>query len=405
MYDLSWLVRGTRISGDERAILRQQRSSRHYYQRPDANHVEVDSTRTSLLGYAAAIGHSRTSGEHWLWDVDWWVLSPGYEPNDLGTLGSADAISGSASLTYRETTPGRILRNYGVRAWSERLWNFGGQRTGSFLGLDLRGTLPSFWSIGVGIDYRPEVASQSLTRGGPLMKQTGFRGWNVEVESPAGSRLQVGLGGGGGNNALGGWSFQILPRLSYRPSARWEVSFEPEYRRVSEARQYVGTFDAGPVATFQKRYVFSHLARKQFAARIRLNFAIGPDLTLESYVESFASSGQYGGFGELLAPRGNDLRVYDGRMIVQQPEGPYVVTDGEASFRFRDPDFHVRSFRSNVVLRWEWRRGSTLFLVWQQDRSGAGFPKNPVDLSDFWDGLASDGDHYLAVKVTYWLAM
>ena len=44
------------------------------------------------------------------------------------------------------------------------------------------------------------------------------------------------------------------------------------------------------------------------------------------------------------------------------------MTDGGETFTLRNIDFNVRSFRSNVVLRWEWTPGSTLFVVWQQDR-------------------------------------
>lgn len=44
--------------------------------------------------------------------------------------------------------------------------------------------------------------------------------------------------------------------------------------------------------------------------------------------------------------------------------------DGTAELSFRNPDFNVRTFRSNLVLRWEYRPGSTLFVVWSQDRSG-----------------------------------
>jgi hypothetical protein len=239
------------------------------------------------------------------------------------------------------------------------------------------------------------------------MKQVGFRGAFVDITSPPGRRFQAGFGGGGGGTALNGWRWSVAAELTYQPSPRVQLSFEPEYTEQRVAQQYVGTFEGGPPATFGSRYVFAGIDRTEVVARIRLNYSIGPDLTLESYLEPFASSGQYSGFGELVEPRGYDLTVFgeERGSIALGEDGRYAVTDGAQTFGFRNPDFNVRSFRSNVVLRWEWRRGSTLFLVWQQDRSGEGRLDEPVQVGDVWRGISEDGDNYFAVKVTYWVPL
>ena len=63
------------------------------------------------------------------------------------------------------------------------------------------------------------------------------------------------------------------------------------------------------------------------------------------------------------------MRLYgtDGTTLATLAGRHRRVTDGAASFTLRNSDFNVQSFRSNLVLRWEWRAGSTLYLVWQQD--------------------------------------
>ena len=130
-----------------------------------------------------------------------------------------------------------------------------------------------------------------------------------------------------------------------------------------------------------------------------------PDLTLELYAEPFAASGRYYGFGELAAARTNDLRVYgaEGTTIGRAPDGALLVTDRSARFSLADPDFNVRSFRSNLVLRWEWRRGSTLFVVWQQRRSATDPRGDLVRPRGLWDAVTATGDNFFAVKLTYWL--
>jgi hypothetical protein len=68
-------------------------------------------------------------------------------------------------------------------------------------------------------------------------------------------------------------------------------------------------------------------------------------------------------------------------------------------------DFNVRSFRSNTVLRWEWRPGSTLFVVWQQDRSGERDTISHVGIPSLLETLDTPGDNFLAIKLTYWLPL
>jgi hypothetical protein len=66
-------------------------------------------------------------------------------------------------------------------------------------------------------------------------------------------------------------------------------------------------------------------------------------------------------------------------------------------------DFNVRSFRSNAVMRWEWRPGSTLYLVWQQDRSSSLETGEFVGPGALGDAFGAPGNNFLAMKVTYWL--
>ena len=69
-----------------------------------------------------------------------------------------------------------------------------------------------------------------------------------------------------------------------------------------------------------------------------------------------------------------------------------------------DPDFNVRSLRSNVVFRWEWRPGSTMFVVWQQDRS-ASRAARLVRPGDIFDSFSAPGDNFFALKVSYWIPL
>ena len=196
---------------------------------------------------------------------------------------------------------------------------------------------------------------------------------------------------------LGGYGYGGEVDLSYRPAGRWRLSVEPGYQYRVDARQYV---DRLPRAGFD-RYVFASIERSTLSAQLRLNVAFTTDLTLELYAEPYAASGRFYRFGELMAPRSGDLDVYD---ELERRDGTYAAMQDDDTVRFGDPgDFNYLSFRSNLVLRWQWRQGSTFYLVWQQNRDASRETGRLVTASDFADALQAQGTHFVAVKLTYWL--
>jgi hypothetical protein len=184
------------------------------------------------------------------------------------------------------------------------------------------------------------------------------------------------------------------------------MSFDPLWSRGVDARQFVTTEGGGRAESLGTRYVFAHVDLSEISGQFRLNYTFTPNLTLETYVEPFAASGRFHGFGELLAPRRRELLVYgtNGTTIVRNPDGTQTVTDGGESFDIDNEDFNERSFRSNAVLRWEWRLGSTLYLVWQQNRS-AQLPFAAARPGDLFDAFHARGENVLAIKVSYWTAL
>nr|MDQ3308919.1 DUF5916 domain-containing protein [Gemmatimonadota bacterium] len=373
----------------------------------DAGYVHVDSSRTSLSGYNGALGLARNSGRHWLWEVYGSARSPGFELNDAGAMSYADQLFGYANLRYRETQPGRVFRSYQIGVSSENQWNFGGVRNFAALRTDADATWKNFWrsTFTAWVDLPSQ--SDELTRGGPLMG-TG-QAW-VVITSLANSTASRRRWNGRiyyGESELGEQTYRLSGGVSVRPGPRWQLSVDPNYLRSINPRQYIGTRTGGPEATFGNRYMFSFTDRSTFSMPLRLNYIVTPDLSLEAYAEPFAASGRFYDFGELPAPRSRDLRMYgsDGTRIQQQEDRSYLVSADGEEFRLRFRDFNVRSFRSNAVLRWEWRPGSTLFVVWQQDRYGEEARGALVGPRSLLETLNAAGDNILALKVTYWLPL
>jgi hypothetical protein len=405
-YDISAYIGYSHIAGDSAAILRQQMSPRRYYQRPDAGHVEVDPSRTSLGGILAGINHSKLAGS-WLWDIDYAQEAPGLELNDMGSLGSADDRFISGDIRYRQSNPGRLFHNWTLGLAETTEWNYDGDRTFMAHGLFAEATLKNFYEAAFDVNYLPRSQSDNLTRGGPLMQTPSAWQVGLELSSRDGASTTWSVETFTRKDDLGGLLLETELGLGFRPGTRWELSLDAAYNRFTPERQYVTTLAGGPVATFGSRYVFARLEQSEVVARLRLSYALTPDLTVEGYLEPFASSGRYSRFGELTEPATLNLLRYGsgGTTIAAQGDESYTVTQGANQFEFDNPNFDVRSLRSNLVVRWEWQPGSTLFLVWQQNRESEGFPRRDVGLGGLWDPFSIPGEHFLAVKASYWIAI
>ena len=406
-YELSGHLGASRVEGDTAAIARVQRSSARYFQRPDADYVELDPTRTSLAGYAAALTLAKRGGRHWTWQVWGDVRSPGFEINDAGRLGQADQIYGGVLGAYQETEPHGFIREYSVQAEADAAVNFGGARTFSFVRTDAAFTFRNYWwtNLTAWVDQRG--LSDKLTRGGPLMQTPRDVTGIVEVGNNLAGKVRVRGRLYYGDYEAGGLIYRVSGGVTVRPGPRWELSFTPNYLRVNDTQQYVTMRAGGPAATFGNRYVFATVEQSTLLAQLRLSYAFTPEFTLELYAEPFVSSGRWGEFGELAAPRSQTIRRYgsDGTTIATDAEGVQTVTADGETFTIANRDFLVRSFRSNAVLRWEWRPGSTLFLVWQQDRFGEETSRRLAGPRELWDAFGATGDNILLVKASWWLSL
>ncbi len=226
-----------------------------------------------------------------------------------------------------------------------------------------------------------------LTRGGPSMERPQSWFSAIELENSETSQTRGGVELGYGRNEDGGLQFEAGVGLTVRPGPQWELSINPSYEREIDTQQYVTVLPAGQAATFGRRYIFANIDRSTYSAEVRLNYTFKPDLNLDFYAEPFAASGRYNTFGELAAARSRLLLPVD-------PAGTALA----------DQDFNVRSFRSNLVLRWEWRPGSTLYLVWQQDRETEEIRRARASVSDLFGSLGARGDNFFAIKASWWFS-
>jgi hypothetical protein len=392
------------VKGASEAIANTQESSARYFQRPDANYFNFDTTRTSLAGFRGSIEFEREGGEHFLWSVSASTESPEFELNDIGILNTADDINTRARIRWRENNPSDWYQSYSFDLRYYRNWNYGGVHTGSGIRLGADWQWPNFWNTGFDINYSPRSYSATATRGGPLMGSPA--GWNIglNIRSDRGQTTYSSTYMGYYENEFNGWSFNTNFYYEFQLGHRWKISLRPSYNQRENARQYVTTLENGPAQTYGNRYIFSRIKRSRLSLRLRVNYSFTPDLSVEAYAEPFTANGDYFKPGELAAPSSFDIRTYgtDGTQIQRIDETTLEVTDGNDVFTLEDPDYLVRSFRSNLVIRYQWRPGSTLYLVWQQSRYASLDESLSVNPSQLTKSIQATGNNVLALKISYW---
>jgi hypothetical protein len=243
------------------------------------------------------------------------------------------------------------------------------------------------------------------------MGRDAFQSASVRLSNNYTSAVRFGINLFWGNLHHGD-DYNIGFDVNFEPTDQLRVSVGPEYSRFTNRRQFFGSEDRSDDRTFGSRYIFATIAQSELSVPIRLNYAFHPDLSLELWAQPFAASGRFSEFGELPAARSYDLRLYgtDGTTIDEQidPESGdrfYSVQDGADEFELPDANFNRLSFRSNLVMRWELRPGSTLFLVWQQNLSERTSDGSYVRAGDLLDVFGAPGRNVLAVKMSYWLPM
>lgn len=409
----TWSANGflavSHVRGSPSAMLRTQRSSSRYFQRPDADYVGLDSSMTALTGYSARFEVGKRAGLHWRGEVGLSLNSPDYEINDGGFQTSVDRKNLGGNLTYVQQTPQGIFRDYRISFNPNGEWNYGNVFQGGRIHTEFNGQLRNYWGGQLNFSWSLAGYDDRLTRGGPLARElAGYNvGWNINSDN----RLRVTgrLRGNYSWSESGGFHLGSGANVTIRPADNWSISLGPNFNRSRNSAQYMTSVaDTLMRATFGRRYLFAPIEQTSLAMETRLNVNFTPTLSFEMFAQPFISSGDYGLPMQLHAPGTFDFDRFSSAngTLVEHEDYYRVDPDGTGaapSFDVSKRDFNTRSLRGNAVMRWEWRPGSTLFLVWQQTRARSQAIGN-FDFGRDLDGMfGAKPENVFMLKLTYWM--
>jgi len=406
---ISGSVMGSHVRGTPTRMLELQTNSQHYFQRPDADHLSVDSTATSLTGYATRVWLNKQKGNVFF-NSAFGAVHPSFETNDIGYLRRTDVINMHAGGGYKWVVPTSWYRRADIIAALFRSYDYGGNIT--WEGLFSVGSIqfPNYIYLEIDGAYNPQTVNTTRTRGGPLTLNP--PGYQVDFRFDTDNR-QVLVANFYGGIYQSDWTRGFFggTQLEWKPSTNIYLRFGPELEINREYSQWIGAWeDPSATHTYGSRYVFGKMDQTILSANIRINWTFTPKLSLQVYLQPLISTGDFTEFKELARPRSYDFFVYGtGESTIEYQEGEYTVDpDGPGpapAFSFSDPDYHLVSLRGNAVLRWEYLPGSVLYLVWTQSRAESNQNAQfQVDRS-LRDLMDTHPDNIFMIKLTYWWSL
>jgi len=421
-YHLMGNLAVSNTAGDPLAIERLQRSSARYFQRPDrqsgGNGIFsdlLDPTGSALRGYGGYLRMAKDAGD-WQWEGAANYRSPGFEVNDAAFLTRADFFWTLANVMRRWNTPTRHYRNWTAIVGGQHEYNFDGDRTGAQLHAFSGGQLANYWNAAVYAEWYPQVSDDRLTRGGPVVRRPGGRLLHARMSTDSRKPIVFSTRYNNLTDTDGGWYHAVDGSVQFRPRPNVQLSLGPNFSRQYSTTQFVlRRNDSTATHFFGQRAVFADLEQNRLSMSTRLNWTFTPRLSLEVFAQPFVFAGDYSRFKEFTGTRTTETMAYGedfgtlcfdaaGNSFTADPNGDCATAAGRSpqAFSFRNPDLNVRSLRGNAVLRWEYRPGSTLFFVWQQQRAGAE-AYGDFELSrDAGAIFRQRADNIFVVKASYW---
>lgn len=396
----------SQVSGTKEAILRTQKASERFFQRPDAKHVSLDPERTSLTGSSGTVKFGKGSGDIVFQSGLTW-RSPEFEVNDAGFLRNSDMIHQWVWTQYRKLQPFSIFRSMRVNFNEYLTYDFGGTNTFKGVNINAHTQFKNFWNAGMGGNLEGQSVSNADLRGGPGIQYPGVIDHFYYFGTDNRKKVRLVM------EHYNQWGKEDFSRVkafytnvTYQPLNALSVSLGANFSLNENQQQYVGTESYEG----QNRYLTGTIQQDTYGMEMRLTYIITPNLSLQFWGQPFASTGSFSQLKMITDPKANEYKNRFHTFSPQQisfnrGDNRYEIDenlDQSVDYSIRNPDFNFVEFRSNMVLRWEYIPGSTLFVVWNQGRSDQLPVNRNHHLGSLSEGLGQVFPHNIfLIKYTY----
>jgi len=400
---------GSLVHGTEDAIARTQELQAHLFQRPDARTFHFDPTRTSLTGAGLTwkVGQMGNT-KHWRYMSGGDLRTSGLELNDMGFQQSSDRAVPFWFAQYHDEDPGEQVLNYQINAdvflvadelaGDPRLMDYGLECNGNV-------QLVNQWRFGYFCNLARSRWYAGALRGGPSLhadpRVAGGIFGTTDTSKPVWASFEAyGERIPATDTISGGFNLGV----TVQARSNVDVFVGPSYSYRNDALQYV---EEAADEMDRPHYVFARIDQATASMTMRVNWTFSPKLSLQAYAQPFIATGRYTEYKDVTNA---GARKYAARF--DRLEGSNLMLDGDTftasnngQFSFSRPDFSFGQLRSTMVVRWEYRPGSSVFAIWSHGRTSSvddGRFRLGHDLSGLFD---VHGENVVMVKANYWIGL
>jgi hypothetical protein len=397
---------GSYLNGTTEAMTVLQQSSARYYQRPGADYLDYDTSRTSLGGYGGKFQIGKGSKGLWRYSTGVSWLSPGLELNDLGYMNTADMIRQENEIAYFVNKPVSIFRTYKIDLEQFNSWNFNGTYLGSGGHLAFTSEFTNQWSLGLNMIYHSEAINTKILRGGydMLMPYSllSFGDLHTDYSKKVAIGLEYSYEYRGSNSAM---LYELKPGITFRPIRTFKIGVTGDFINNSDNLQYVAT----EAYQGENRYILGTIDQKTVGLTLRLDLNITPEFSIQYYGSPFISRGAYSEFKRVTNAVAD---VYTDRFELYEnvvlSDGRYLLDENNdmvPDYSISNPDFNFHQFRSNFVAKWEYRLGSVIYFVWSSERTGNTGSSQATFKESFEELRSIFPNNIFLIKFNYWFSL
>ncbi|MDH6357568.1 DUF5916 domain-containing protein [Parabacteroides sp. PF5-9] len=397
------------LTGSEEAITLLQQSPAHYYQRTTSDYLGVDPNKSTLTGTGGYLKVGRKGTAKWIFSETFGWSSPGFDLNTLGYMKDADYISNETEVTFKQTNRWKFFRKNTFTLKQTNKWDYGGRAIQNSLDFEWKSMLLNRFEISLAESYGWNYIGTRKLYGGPALRVNPYIVSTLNINSDKSKRVVFSTEYINDYSTSGNLYQTITPAISLRLGNHLLLSGEFTYETKKEHMQYVTTIpgNTSNIPFSSDDYVMGHMRQDTYGLTLKVQMNVTPDISIQFYGSPYTSTGKYSQFkhatNTLARNHKERYHLFEGNEISAPIDNQYNINWNDKHYQFTNPDFSFNEFRSNLVARWEYRPGSTLYLVWEHtmsDRANrivSGWGNN----LDRMFGLPAS--NVFMIKLNYWI--
>jgi len=393
---------GSSVNGSENAIKLLQRSPARYLHRPNASEGLYNESLTQLSGHGGEIKIGKGSKGLWRYSLATSWRSEGLELNDMGFMNKSDLFQSEADISYGVVKPVGIFRTYSLNLSMADNRDFRLQYLNNEFALDTRFEFLNRMNITPFYHYITNGWDNRLLRGGFDMRVPSQwvigSGFGTDYSKKLSFHLHTSLNKWNENESR---AIYINPQITYQPVSSMRMVIGSFYTKNRNDMQFVPIKQnlSTPVS------LLSQLNQETIGATIRLEYFITPMMSVQYYGSPYISVGHFKDYKMVSNPEAVDYNNRFTPIIPIAEESDYTADINNETLRFNNPGFGFSQFRSNLVYRWEYAKGSHLYVIW----SGESTHYNTGEKNSLTSSIKSLSkttfSNTFLLKWSYWFSM